>query len=690
MLFRVLGPLEVRRPDGRAWETTAERHRILLALLLSHANDWVDVDEIVAVLWPDGAPATAASNVRTAVHHLRQSLPRTEGGTPRINGQAGAYRLNVAVEELDAAMFVSLTAQGRAALAAGDAPAAVERLSAALALWRGDPFEPASAAAVARTAELDELRWLARDALADALLAADRPADAVDVLWPLSDLAPLREPTWHRLVTALEHDGHPDQALAVCEQFIAAPGGEPSAAMLRLHRQLLGEDDGHTMRIKPGAAGLPYAERQSPASSDQPQPIDLDEPAPVVPPLGDLRLGRRPDPPRDADPAAWVPGARAARPDKAQDDSTGDPRRKRLVAALLAVVAVVVVGGIVLVNQRDQPETAAPGPQSTSQTSQSSQTTQPPPVGPQLPEGVSPRRQIPGLPGPGAGPALLFGAGDQADATMRSGLVDGTEARLLSTRFTGGSDDDVTRLAIWRDSVVPQAYGSGYALHLVVADGSQETTFDTTTGPVCGRPYALSPEFLADVELLATAFAGPADGPPLFVTLFEGVQGFACQKGAYRPDEPTRAYYDALAEQYRKAREAFHRVAPNALVSLGWDAGQASHDTPATEGGVSMIRHFAELIRWSDFATASAAQPSDNVEHIRAAVRELGQYAPVLLSYGPSAAFAQDLPVMVTDEFLAEVVGNGLFAMTFYGDTAAETAARPVADAIARYGRPAR
>jgi DNA-binding SARP family transcriptional activator len=658
VLFGVLGPLSVRRPDGRTLEMTAERQRRLLALLLLHGNDWVSLEDAVAVLWPDGAPETAETNIRTYVHHLRQSLPRTQGGTPRINGRAGAHRLNLAITETDAGLFEDMVTQGRAALGAGDASAAVERLTSALALWRGEPFDPLDPELTRdRTAELEDLRWQARDALADALLSADRPTDAVSLLWPLSDQAPLREDTWRRLIAALDRDGHRDQALAVYEQFRAAQtdaGVEAGPALLRLHRQLLGQDDGQTIRIRPGEAGLP-ADRH-------------------VPPLDDLRLDPRPRPAEDADPAAWA------------DPGTRGRRRGLLPTAVLVLVALVAAGGIYWYTQEPASQAPAADASPTATRPSTPETT-----GTPLPDGVSPRRAVPGRPN-GGSPTLLFGVGDQADVALGAGLAQSGGARLLTTRFTHdpAAVDEVTRLATWRNSVVPQAYGSGFGLHLVLADGSKETQVATPSGQACGRPYALSPEFLADVELLATAFAGQADGPPLFVTLFDGVQGYACVQSSYRPDAPTQAYYEALIEQYRKAREAFLRIAPNALVSLGWHSGIAGYDDPKVGGGVSMIREFSQVIGWSDFVSASATEPDGNVDDVRAAVTELGRYAPVLLSYGPSAAFDQDVPAILTDGFLAETVRGGLFAITFAGDAVTRAAAVPVADAVSRYGRPAR
>ncbi|MCO1574205.1 hypothetical protein M8C13_00340 [Crossiella sp. SN42] len=49
---------------------------------------------------------------------------------------------------------------------------------------------------------------------------------------------------------------------------------------------------------------------------------------------------------------------------------------------------------------------------------------------------------------------------------------------------------------------------------------------------------------------LARIFAGRADGPPLYVTVFQEVNKFACMNGVYADEPPTTAYYRALMDRY--------------------------------------------------------------------------------------------------------------------------------------------
>ena len=86
-------------------------------------------------------------------------------------------------------------------------------------------------------------------------------------------------------------------------------------------------------------------------------------------------------------------------------------------------------------------------------------------------------------------------------------------------------------LTTWRDTLVPEAYANGYALHLVVADwdtDDPEVPVETKYGPACGRTHPLSKEFLEHMRALARTFAGKLDDPPLYVTMFQEVNNFAC------------------------------------------------------------------------------------------------------------------------------------------------------------------
>ena len=98
------------------------------------------------------SPATAAKTVQVYVSHLRKAL-----GAGVIVTQGRGYRLAVGPEQVDVGQFEALCAEGRRALAEGDAARARERLCSALGLWRGEPladfaYEPFAQSAIGAAA----------------------------------------------------------------------------------------------------------------------------------------------------------------------------------------------------------------------------------------------------------------------------------------------------------------------------------------------------------------------------------------------------------------------------------------------------------------------------------------------------------------------------------------------------------
>lgn len=69
---------------------------------------------------------------------LRKTLH--SAGRDRLGARPPGYRLQVEPDELDLDAFEQLGADGRAALARGDATRAAELLKEAEALWRGPPL----------------------------------------------------------------------------------------------------------------------------------------------------------------------------------------------------------------------------------------------------------------------------------------------------------------------------------------------------------------------------------------------------------------------------------------------------------------------------------------------------------------------------------------------------------------------
>src|SRR5262249_40857270 len=129
MEFLVLGTIEARI-DGRALSLGGPKQRALLALLLLDANEIVSRDRLVDALWGERAPASAQRSLDSYVSRLRSLL-----GADRIERRPPGYRIHVDPDELDLVRFEALLKEGRAA--AGDPAVARDRLTEALALWRG-------------------------------------------------------------------------------------------------------------------------------------------------------------------------------------------------------------------------------------------------------------------------------------------------------------------------------------------------------------------------------------------------------------------------------------------------------------------------------------------------------------------------------------------------------------------------
>jgi hypothetical protein len=363
---------------------------------------------------------------------------------------------------------------------------------------------------------------------------------------------------------------------------------------------------------------------------------------------------------------------------------TAVPRRRATRLALLAAGAVVVlVAGVIFVPRFLPDSDGAQG-----DTGGAAEVR--PPGSP------APRREV-----PGAGDAkLLYGLSGGANLAQASELVAETPIRMLTTTFHQSSD--LETLNVWRETVVPDAYRKGFALHLIVPswldDDNPEVPLDTSYGRACGRGEPFTDQFLDDMRSLARIFAGRADGPPLYVTVFHEVNAFACgDDGYYDNSIATRAYFRALKDRYLEIRNVFHDGAPNARVGMGWQAWQSDlDDNPDLGGGPSMFDNFADVMAASDFTSVLCREPEGNVEDVRLTVAELGKYAPVMVAaYAnkdvPPDVVDKDVRALLTDSSIAALVADGLFAWNFNRESVLIEAGRPtyeyVMDVVRRTGR---
>jgi DNA-binding SARP family transcriptional activator len=217
MDFQILGPLEVRR-EGRPVSLGAAKQRVLLAILLLHANEVVSRDLLIDGLWGSHPPATASNAVQVYVAQLRKALePGRAKGSPTevLLTRPGGYSLHVEAGAVDAEHAERLSAQGSSRLAAGDPGAAAPLLHEALDLWRGPPladftYEPFAQAEIAR---LEELRLSTLEERLEADLALGRHGSAIGELEALVRDHPLRERLRGQLMLALYRAGRQAEAL---------------------------------------------------------------------------------------------------------------------------------------------------------------------------------------------------------------------------------------------------------------------------------------------------------------------------------------------------------------------------------------------------------------------------------------------------------------------------------------------
>ncbi|WP_037700469.1 AfsR/SARP family transcriptional regulator, partial [Streptomyces scabiei] len=320
MRFDVLGPLRVRRGEEEL-DLGFPQQRALLALLVVRAGRPVPSGEIVDVLWPERAPASARNVVRRYAGSLRRLLepglpPRAPGR--RLLRRAGGYVLEAGEDEVDLLRFRELTKRGKRAAATGRSEVASRHFVDALSEWRG-PVAMGIPAAVREHAVFSaverELVGTARMA-ADAALLCGTAEQVLPRLRQALELDPLDESLHAALVMALAASGLQAEALAayervrrlLAEELGVAPGAELAAAHTRVLRQDWGPTGPHTApgSVAARSAGQPgsssHTPRPGPPVPTTARPAGAAEPPSCTPPPGPgsaaARLTRLPpDPP---------------------------------------------------------------------------------------------------------------------------------------------------------------------------------------------------------------------------------------------------------------------------------------------------------------------------------------------------------------------------------------------------------
>jgi DNA-binding SARP family transcriptional activator/ABC-type sugar transport system substrate-binding protein len=243
--FRILGPLEVVE-DGNPVALGTLKERLVLGVLLLHANEFVSRERLIDDLWGEAPPPTAHKAVNVYLSKVRKALGGG-GGSPITTG-SGGYRLNVESEKLDAGRMQVLVAEAQERVAEGELESAAELFREALSLWRGPTLAGLQLESRGRdeVAQLDELRLAALMDRLDCDLALGRHEQALGELGVLVREHPLRERLRAQQMLALYRAGRQADALAAYAEargtLVDDLGIEPSEALQRLQQAILRHD----------------------------------------------------------------------------------------------------------------------------------------------------------------------------------------------------------------------------------------------------------------------------------------------------------------------------------------------------------------------------------------------------------------------------------------------------------------
>ncbi|GIF01449.1 BTAD domain-containing putative transcriptional regulator [Paractinoplanes rishiriensis] len=246
MRFGILGPLAVTTDDGEPVVVPGAKVRMLLADLLAHRNRVVSADRLIEDLWGGDAPANAAGALQVRVSQLRKALNDAEpGARDLIESRPPGYRLRA--DDVDADRFATLAET-----------TGVDRLGAALALWRGQAYADVADEEFARAeaTRLAEQRLVVQERLAGARLARGEHDLVAAELAELVELHPLREGLRALHIRALYAAGRQAEALesyaGLRERLADELGLDPGPELAALYRRILDQDPG--LSARPAAA----------------------------------------------------------------------------------------------------------------------------------------------------------------------------------------------------------------------------------------------------------------------------------------------------------------------------------------------------------------------------------------------------------------------------------------------------
>jgi DNA-binding SARP family transcriptional activator len=255
------------------------KERVVLAVLLLHANEFVSRERLIDELWGEAPPPTARQAVNVYVSQVRKAL--SAAGEDPITTASGGYRLYVEPEQLDVGRVQGLLASARDYVASGQLDRATEQFATALSLWRGPTLAGLQLESLGRdeVVQLDELRLAALMDRIDCDLALGRHENVLGELNLLVREHPLRERVRAQQMLALYRADRQADALDAYGEarrtLVDDLGIEPSPALQRLQQAILRHDA--SLETPMGTSAVNG--RAPTAAAPPPTPTDGDGPS---------------------------------------------------------------------------------------------------------------------------------------------------------------------------------------------------------------------------------------------------------------------------------------------------------------------------------------------------------------------------------------------------------------------------
>jgi DNA-binding SARP family transcriptional activator len=246
--FLVLGPIEVSS-ERHCFEVRGAFQRALLITLLASAGNVVLTGTLIDELWGGAPPRRVENALQAHVSRLRRILEQLDPArrTPQLVTLPSGYRLVLERDETDAAMFMQ-SVREIGSQHGMDPERAIQRLRAALALWRGPVFGGAVGGSLCQSvaARYEQSRFTALELLFDLELESGRHSQIIGELCEVTESEYFNERLCGQLMVAFYRDGRQADALAVYRRMRARLddqlGIEPSPTLREYEHAILVQD----------------------------------------------------------------------------------------------------------------------------------------------------------------------------------------------------------------------------------------------------------------------------------------------------------------------------------------------------------------------------------------------------------------------------------------------------------------